>query len=126
MKPITQKLYELQCLLLPRDAAAGNAERVRQLRAEVPVALLSHFDRMLAGGKRAVALSRHGVCGECHMRLPSGVAATLAGTEDLVLCETCHCYLMPAPEEIEERRRELETARQRRLQKIRRAAEAVA
>jgi len=126
MKPITEKLMELQLLVLSQPPVQGEAvDRVKQLREEVPDALLAHFDRLVAKGRRAVAKVRHGVCDECHMRLPSGVAASLARTDDVVLCETCSCYLMQAPEEIAEQRQLREESRARRLQKIRRALASV-
>ena len=126
MKPITEKLLELQLLMLPQAPVQGEAaDRVKQLREEVPGALLAHFDRLVAKGKRAVACVRHGVCGECHMRVPSGEAASLARTDDVVLCETCSCYLMQAPEEIAELKKLREEARARRLQKIRRTLASV-
>jgi mono/diheme cytochrome c family protein len=86
MRPLIEKLYELQSLLLPvasKEAAA--LERVRQLRATSPAPFLAHFDRLVTHGRRAVAVVRNGVCGECHMRLASGAAVNLAGGEEVVL-----------------------------------------
>jgi len=121
MKSITEKLFELQLLMLPQAPVQGEeADRVKQLREEVPNALLAHFDRLVTRGKRAVSCVRHGVCDECHMRLPSGVAASLARADDVALCESCSCYLMPPPEEIVALRQLREEARARRLQKLRR------
>lgn len=112
--------------MLSQEPAQGAvSDRVTQLRGEVPGALLAHFDRLVLRGKRAVAKVRHGVCGECHMRLPSGVAASLAQAEDVVLCETCSCYLLPSLEEIAEQNKLKEESRARRLQKIRRALASV-
>lgn len=118
MRPLIEKLYELQSLLLPvasKEAAA--LERVRQLRATSPAPFLAHFDRLVTHGRRAVAVVRNGVCGECHMRLASGAAVNLAGGEEVVLCETCNCYLFLAEEEVVEQRRRRDEARARWIQK---------
>jgi Zn-ribbon protein, possibly nucleic acid-binding len=120
MKPIVEKLLELQTILLAKPAEGTEAgAKAFALRQEVPSSLLGHFNRQIARGRRAVALVRNGVCGECHMRLPLGTAASLVGANDIVLCETCSCYLMLAPTEAEAVRRQIEDTKARRLKKIR-------
>ena len=73
---------------------------VQQLRATVPVPVLAHFDRMASWGRKGVALVRHGVCCECHMRVPTATVASLISPHDLYLCESCSCYLLLPTEEI--------------------------
>jgi hypothetical protein len=54
---------------------------------------------MISIGRSGVALVRHGICGECHLRVPTGLLASLANPADVYLCESCGCYLMlPADE----------------------------
>lgn len=126
MKPIVEKLLELQTILLTKPAEGTEAAaKAFELRREVPSSLLGHFQRRIARGRRAVAVVRNGVCGECHMRLPTGTAASLVSAADVVLCETCGCYLMLAADELETRRREVSEAKERRLKKIRQAASAL-
>jgi predicted nucleic acid-binding Zn-ribbon protein len=126
MKPIVEKLLELQTILLTKPAEGTEAAaKAIELRCEVPSSLLGHFQRQIARGRHAVAVVRNGVCGECHMRLPTSTAASLVSASDLVLCETCSCYLMLASDELETRRREADEAKQRRLKKIRQAASAL-
>jgi hypothetical protein len=126
MKRIIEKFAELQSLVLPQPPTEGpNAERVRQLRFEVPISLLAHFDRRIACGRRAVAVVRNGVCGDCHMRLPLGLAAMLRASDEVQRCEHCGSFLMLAPEEIELQRKEHEETRRRRMQMMRRALERV-
>jgi len=126
MKPIVEKLLELQTILLTKPAEGTEAAaKAFELRCEVPSSLLGHFQRQIARGRRAVAVVRNGVCGECHMRLPTGTSASLVSANDLVLCENCSCYLMLAPEESEAKRRAVDEAKQRRLKKIRQAAAAL-
>lgn len=126
MKPIVEKLLELQTILLAKPAEGTEAAaKAFELRCEVPASLLGHFNRQIARGRRAVAVVRNGVCGECHMRLPLGTAAGLVSATDVVLCETCSCYLMLAPTEVEAVRRQVEELKERRLKKIRAAAAAL-
>jgi len=66
---------------------------VEELRKAVPPQIQGHFDRLLERGKRGVALVRHGVCSECHMRVAIGVLATLTHGDDIQLCGTCGRYL---------------------------------
>jgi predicted nucleic acid-binding Zn-ribbon protein len=87
-------------LLLQRRLQAGaGKEEIEKLRAQVPVVVLDHFDRMIAQGRKGVAEVHHGVCGACHLRLPSAVVVPCAEHEDLELCENCGAYLsFPAEE----------------------------
>ncbi len=122
MKPITDLLLELQTLMLsPAPTPMKSVERVKQIRKEVPESLLAHFDRLMKRNRRAVAVVTHGVCGGCHMRLPSGVSASLLGNNDVQLCETCSSFILLAPEELIEQRKLAEDLRARRLQKMHRA-----
>ena len=87
------------------ELAAGSRERmaeaeVKKLRAKVPASILGHFDRLVAKGKKAVALARNGVCSECHLRISSGTLAGLASREDIHLCENCGRYLYMAEQEL--------------------------
>jgi hypothetical protein len=48
---------------------------------------------MRARDKKGVSAVRNSVCSECHMRLASGVYATLLGGDDVMICGTCGRYL---------------------------------
>lgn len=61
--------------------------------------MLSHFLRPLGRNRPSVAYVRHGVCGECHLRVASGIVAALAHPQDIYLCDNCGCYLLLAPDE---------------------------
>jgi hypothetical protein len=126
MKRIIEKFAELQLLVLPQPPTEGpNAARVRQLRFEVPISLLAHFDRKVACGRKAVAVVRNGVCGDCHMRLPLGLAAMLTVSDEVQRCEHCGSFLLVAPEEVELQRKALEEIRRRRMLMMRRALDRV-
>jgi predicted nucleic acid-binding Zn-ribbon protein len=66
---------------------------VEQRRAAVPPPILAHFDRLLARGKKAVAVIRDGVCTECHLRVTTGKLANLSANNDIWLCDNCGRYL---------------------------------
>jgi predicted nucleic acid-binding Zn-ribbon protein len=71
-----------------------------ELRAAVPAPILAHYDRLVARGKKGVAVVRNQVCTGCHMRLPIGTINTLLQRQDLQLCDSCGRYLY-IPEEVE-------------------------
>ncbi|MDQ7992099.1 MAG: hypothetical protein REI45_05375 [Propionicimonas sp.] len=76
---------------------------------------------MFRSGVRHDIGSRVQIVGEAE-DVPTAVAASLATTGQLVICEVCGCYLMMAPDELETCRRQIEDAKAERLKKIRKAA----
>jgi predicted nucleic acid-binding Zn-ribbon protein len=100
MNTIVGNLHALQQTLLQKSpVTAERRARIRELRENVPAPILSHFDRLIAQGRKGVALVRHGVCGQCHLRVSTGTASSLLQPEDVYLCENCGCYLLLAPDE---------------------------
>jgi len=94
MKQILEKLIALQKLQLNTEALSVNDEAViLKLREGVPTPILNHFDRLIAHGKKGVAIARHGVCTECHLRLSSGTLGTLADATEVHICDNCGRYL---------------------------------
>jgi predicted nucleic acid-binding Zn-ribbon protein len=71
-------------LLTPRQVA---------LRAQVPTAILGHFDRMLAIGRSGVAPLRSGVCGGCHIRIPRAHIAGMRASHELDVCDQCGTFI---------------------------------
>ena len=101
MRTIIEHLLALQKLLLPPTPSTPEKEaKIAELRKLVPLPVLTHFDRMVVRGKNGVALVRHGVCCECHIRVPVGVLDSLVAPEDVYLCDICSCYLLLPPEEV--------------------------
>ena len=101
MRQLVEKLLQIQQLAPPsRAVPAARQTEFRDLRATVPVPVLAHFDRLISWGRKGVALVRHGVCSECHMRVPTATVASLISPHDLYLCESCSCYLLLPTEEI--------------------------
>jgi hypothetical protein len=94
------RLFEAQrALLLPATGAAARRSVTESLRTSVPEPILAHFLRLVGQGRKAVALVRHGVCSECHIRVPSSIVAVLVKPKDVHLCEQCGCYLLLPAEE---------------------------
>ncbi len=108
MKNVIELLLNLQGLEMGLDPKAPqNASEIGRLRQAIPPQIIAHYDRLRARDKKGVALVRHGVCAECHMRLASGIHAELMRAEDIVICDSCGRYLIipkedppppPAPE----------------------------
>lgn len=94
MRKIMEHLLALQKLQfnVSGRSPARQAE-VERHRAEVPAPILAHFERLLARGKKGVALVRGGVCTECHLRITNGKFVELSGGNDICLCDNCGRYL---------------------------------
>lgn len=91
---IVESLLAVQNIELQKriPTPAQKAES-QALRANVPAGVLEKFDRLVGRGKKAVAIVRSGVCGECHLRLSSGTLASLAYTTEIHYCDNCGRFL---------------------------------
>jgi len=100
MNDLFQNLIKLQSLDFG-DEPGAQAEAARAaLRAQIPVQILGHYDRLVARGKKGVAAVRGQVCSGCHMQVPLGVVMTLRHGQDIQLCENCGRYLyLPSDDE---------------------------
>lgn len=86
------------------DGAANqleNAAEIARLRLAISAPILAYYDRLMVRGRKGVALVRHGVCTECHMRLASGPNAALLRAEDVIICASCGRYLYAITDEPE-------------------------
>ena len=80
--------------------SALNSEALMEsLRANMPVGVLAHHDRLRARGRRSVAEVRHGVCSGCHMSLPTGTVSDVKREDMLVKCDYCGRFAFRAEEE---------------------------
>ncbi len=100
MNDLLTNLLKLQALEF-NDVVDTNVEKEKeQLRSLIPAQILGHHDRLIARGKKSVAVVRNQVCTGCHMRLPIGSINTLMQGTDIQLCDTCGRYLyLPDPAE---------------------------
>jgi predicted nucleic acid-binding Zn-ribbon protein len=100
MNDLLTNLLKLQALDFS-ETAEKNAEALREeLRSRVPQPVLGHYDRLVARGKKGIAMVRNQVCTGCHMRLPIGTINTLMQDQDIQLCDTCGRYLVLAEPEV--------------------------
>jgi predicted nucleic acid-binding Zn-ribbon protein len=99
MNDLLANLLKLQAIDFDETSNRDETE-VARLRALVPSQVLGHYDRLVARGKKGVAVVRNQVCTGCHMRLPIGTINTLMQGTDIRLCDTCGRYLyLPDPAE---------------------------
>jgi predicted nucleic acid-binding Zn-ribbon protein len=101
MKTVIESLYNAQALLRKGTWEDPESQTViKELRTSVPAPILAHYLRAVESGRNGVALVRHGVCCQCHIRIPAGTQASLVHPKDIHLCDSCGAYLMIAPEEM--------------------------
>ncbi|MCI0746472.1 MAG: hypothetical protein L0Y58_13805 [Verrucomicrobia subdivision 3 bacterium] len=94
MNSIIENLLALQEIALRQvNPSVEEQTKMDVLRRKIPEGLLSQFDRWLAGGRKAVAVVNHGVCGECHLRLTVGTTGALAFGEAIQHCSNCGRFL---------------------------------
>ena len=87
-------LLQLQSLEFNGKATPDQAKQAAELRAKVPPPILAHYDRLVARGKKGVALIRNqSSCSACHISVPRGVVLTLMHNTDVQLCGSCGRYL---------------------------------
>lgn len=99
MNAALRNLLTLQTLEFDESPKKRVESRIAELRGQIPVPILAHYDRLRERGKKGIALVRNQVCSGCHMRLPIGLVTTLMHGEDVQLCDTCGRYLvLPEPE----------------------------
>lgn len=97
---VIERLFDLQEIELGPKAGTPEAKRSSEsIRKEIPEPILAHYDRLLARGKKGVALVRHGVCSGCQMKLATGPHAALIRGDDIAMCDNCARYLLMAPED---------------------------
>ncbi len=99
MNELLATLLKLQELDFSDNTPADAEAQKAALRSAVPPQVLGHYDRLVARGKKGVALVRNQVCTGCHMRLPIGTVNTLMQGQDIQLCDSCGRYLSLAPAE---------------------------
>jgi RNase P subunit RPR2 len=103
---IVTRLKRLSDLdMIQRRLGPGSPElpiiiaEVNSVRDRLPTAMLKHFDERSSRGKPAIASVRGGICGGCHLSLPSGRMAELRRADGtLYACDNCGVILVFAEE----------------------------
>src|SRR6516225_6250876 len=100
MNDLLPNLLKLQAMEFGEIKEKDIETRMAELRAKIPAQILAHYDRLVARGKKGVAIVRNQVCSGCHMKLPIGTINTLMQGTDIRLCDSCGRYLyLPEPAE---------------------------
>lgn len=105
------------------SSSLSNSEKlheINRLRSIIPAFILGHHDRKLQMGKASIVSVVNGVCGACHLRLPTGHAARLQSSQDLEVCDNCGSFIymesgsepVPSPLAIPKRRKRRAVASQ--------------
>lgn len=105
LKELLQSLLKLQALEFDeteRDEAAEKEaqKKIAELRLQVPLPILNHYDRLRARGKKCAAAVRNQTCTGCHMRVTKATVMNLMHGHDIQICENCgrYLYLPQSPE----------------------------
>lgn len=93
MNTLLQNLLRLQAIDFGESAEELSERALAELRGSIPEPIRGHYDRLVARGKKGVALVRNQVCTGCHMRVPIGTINTLMHARDIQLCGSCGRYL---------------------------------
>jgi predicted nucleic acid-binding Zn-ribbon protein len=110
-----QELHSLNWLeRLAVTLPAGKARqkevkaKITELRSRLPVALLTHHDRMLRQKRPSVVRTSGNGCGNCHLRLPMSTVHELLKPRGFALCPNCGVFVTmnaPAAEVLEQEKR---------------------
>src|ERR1041385_4588957 len=98
MNELLTNLLKLQALEFKEINETDPEAKIAELKALIPQPILVHYERLIARGKKGVALIRNQVCTGCHMRLPIGVITILMQDRDIQLCDSCGRYLYLEPQ----------------------------
>lgn len=71
--------------------------RIAELRALLPIALLTYHDRMRRQKRPSVVKTSGNSCGSCHLRLPVGTMHELKKPEGFALCPQCGVFVTTTP-----------------------------
>jgi predicted nucleic acid-binding Zn-ribbon protein len=93
MKNLIENLLKLQAIEFGGAAGAATEKPRAELRAKIPLPILSHYDKLMARGKKGVAVIKGQTCGECHVQVPRNTVLILMHGTDIQLCANCGRYL---------------------------------
>ena len=93
MKNLIENLLKLQTIEFGGAAQAQSEKPRSELRATIPLPIISHYDRLMARGKKGVAVIKGQTCGECHVQVPRNTVLILMNGTDIQLCGNCGRYL---------------------------------
>src|ERR1700758_499336 len=91
---------ELRKLSDQTEEYGETQDKIDSLRALLPTSILGHYDGRTARGKLAIAPVHRGVCGSCHLAMPSGRLSDLRRKPgELNVCDNCGAFIYLAEAE---------------------------
>ena len=99
---LLQKLMELQTLEFDESELDEAKEKevvkkIEELRLQIPLPILNHYDRLRVRGKKGVVPVRNQTCSGCHVQVTRALVINLKVGEDIQVCENCGRYLFLPP-----------------------------
>ena len=94
LRRLAQFDAELRKLSRDTDEYREMRDKIESLRAPLPTSILGHYDGRKTRGKLGIAAVRRGVCGACHLSIPSGRLADLRRKPgELNVCDNCGVFI---------------------------------
>jgi mannitol/fructose-specific phosphotransferase system IIA component (Ntr-type) len=95
---LLKKLQEIDFKLrrTPRAKRAPLERQARLIRGELDQNLLNRFDKLMQRYGFAVAELEGGVCQGCNINVATGMSSSIAGSNDIYICENCGKFLVAA------------------------------
>ncbi len=100
LRKLAQFDAELRKLSNETEEYEEMRDKIESLRAPLPTSILGHYDGRKARGKLAIAPVRGGVCGACHLSIPSGRLSDLRRKPgELNVCDNCGVFIFLTEDE---------------------------
>jgi Zn-ribbon protein, possibly nucleic acid-binding len=94
LRKLAQFDAELRKLSNETEEYGEMRDKIESLRAPLPTSILGHYDGRKARGKLAIAPVHRGVCGACHLSIPSGRLSDLRRNPgELNVCDNCGVFI---------------------------------
>jgi predicted nucleic acid-binding Zn-ribbon protein len=101
LRKLAQFDEELRKLSRDTEEYREMQDKIESLRSQVPTSILGHYDARKARGKLGIAPVRRGVCGTCHLSIPSGRLADLRRRPGEVnVCDNCGVLIYLTEDEL--------------------------
>ena len=97
-REVLETLLEIQALEIAEtkldQAAIKVIERkIAELRLQLPLPVLNHYDRLRVREMKCVAQVKNETCSGCEVRVTQATISKLTDCEDILICESCGRYL---------------------------------
>ena len=100
LRKLAQFDAELRKLSNATEEYEEMRDKIESLRAPLPTSILGHYDGRKARGKLAIAPVHGGVCGACHLSIPTGRLSDLRRKPgELNVCDNCGVFIFLTEDE---------------------------